>query len=191
MELNRGGPVAAISLSSVHAVCSTLVSRAHCFAVCLNVFPPRPTPNASLNAFVLQLHVSEVDKYGGVWVYGIDAETDCGNRAGYQILTIDLSNSQGTVAAILFHRFVMFVSPCHIGAAPSPHLSMFIACFLYHFSVADRLFRSLSLVFPELICLVGKFLSLCTAPASYTHRTCFGNGLRQPCRQFEGTCRWC
>ena len=102
MELNRGGPVAAISISSVRAVSSTPVSRAHCFAVWCVYVPPTPHPKC--NALVLQLQVNE---YGGGWVCGIDAETDCGNRAGHQIF-IGFFNARGPVAAMLFHRFVMF-----------------------------------------------------------------------------------
>ena len=60
VEMNRGGPVAAVSLSTVHALRSTPGSRTHCFAVWCDssLFPPHPTPNASLSAFVLQLHIS-------------------------------------------------------------------------------------------------------------------------------------
>ena len=35
-------------------------------------------------------------------MHGIVVETDCGNRAGYPILTVNLYNARGTVAAILF-----------------------------------------------------------------------------------------
>ena len=59
-EMNRGGPVAAISLSALCMHCAARLAAERIalqFGVIPVCSPPRPTPNPSLMAFVLQVHI--------------------------------------------------------------------------------------------------------------------------------------
>ena len=76
VELNTGGLVAAISVSTVHASHNTPGSRAHFFAVWCdsNKFPPIPHPKCFAQCFcVFFACFSEVDQDGGERVHGTDA----------------------------------------------------------------------------------------------------------------------
>ena len=68
------------SLSAVCMQCPARLSEEPtALQFVVQMFPPHSTPNSSPSALVLQ---SQVNEHGGGWVYGIDTETDCGNRAG-------------------------------------------------------------------------------------------------------------
>ena len=70
-----------------------------------------------------------------------------------------------------------------LAAGLNPHLR---TCIVFVSALSYRHVNS-TFVFPHFFLKFGIFAQHCRM---LVHCACFGNGLRQPCRQFVGTCRW-
>ena len=150
-----------LSQHNLHAVRSMPLSRAHCFAVWLDssMLPLPPNPNASLKAFVFQLHIS-VQSICTVVVGAFDR---CRDRL---LQPCRLSHLDRQLLRCARHGCRHpFPSLCDEwiampGVSPSLHLSTFIAYVLVCAFSCRHV--NLILAFPDSHFL-SKFHSLCTA----------------------------